>query len=84
MGSELSRHEMCAWAAARASCLLGCVNRGTARGLRGMIIPHYSAFVRPSRCCSEFGARYRVKMLINWRDFSRGPPRQLEAVAQAL
>ena len=47
MGSELSRQQMCAWAAARTSSLLGCVNKGMARSLRRAIIPHYSAFVRP-------------------------------------
>ncbi|GAB0175529.1 hypothetical protein GRJ2_000018100 [Grus japonensis] len=58
---KLNMSRQCALAAQKANRVLGCITRGVTSRLREVILPHYSALVRPHlECCIQlWGPQYR-------------------------
>ena len=69
MAEKLDMSQQCVLTAQKANCVLGCIKKGVASREREVIVPLYSALVRPhlDYCVPGLGPQYRKDMeLLEW------------------
>jgi len=64
MDEKLNMRRQCALAAQEANCILGCIKRSVASRLREVILPLYSALVRPhlESCVQPWSSQHKKDM----------------------
>jgi len=73
-GQKLDTSHQCVLAALRANCTLGCIKKGVASRVREVIVPLYSALLRPHlEYCNQIWKPNTSKIQNCWSR-SRGEP----------
>ena len=74
--NKLNMSNQCAAATKEANRMLDCINKGITSRDKEVIIPLYSALVRPHlNTVFSFGSCYTKKMWAGWRGSRAGPQR---------